>query len=145
MLDHLAVGSVPVRLESSPMLELAEFVTQVAHLSNAAIQVPDLAFQHLGHVAAGPGAAIAQGDDLPDVVQAESEALRRLDEGQPLGIRLLVAAIARGRPRRIRQQSDGLVEPDGLGRDPMALGKLTDSHIGILRPSAVDLALEWKV
>src|SRR4051794_5249682 len=153
VLDHGA--ELAVRLPRDPGLSLQrlELVAQVPHLPDAPVQVGDLAVEDLADVAARALAPVAEGDDLLDLVEAEAEALRRLDEGEPVGVGLLVAAVPRWRAGRLREQADRLVEANGLGGDPEALGQLPNAHGATLpaggrscgSAASLDLPLEGKV
>ena len=143
VLDDPAVGGATTLAGARCLgLEGGELVAQRLHLSDTAVEVGDLAAKHAGHVVARLLAPIAKSDDLADLVEAEAEALRGLDEGQPLGVVVGVVAVAGWGPNRIRHEPDRLVEADGLGRDSEPVGKLTDLHDGTV---ALDLPLGWKV
>jgi hypothetical protein len=64
-------------------LEGLQLLAEPAQVRDAPVDVTDLLAQDPPDVLAGRGAGLAQGEDFADLVQAEPQVLRRLDEGQP--------------------------------------------------------------
>ena len=80
------------------------------------------------HIAARLLAPVAEGDDLLDLIQAQTQPLRGLDEDETLDVGLLVGAVSRRRAGRIWQEADPFIETDGLGGDSESVSQLPDSH-----------------
>ncbi len=93
-------------------LQLGEPGIQVGHLTANGRQ--DVTTRTL--------AAIAQGKDLADLVQAEPEPLSRPDERNALGILGAIDPVAGLAAPRRRQNSDRFVVSDRLGIEPQVCG-----------------------
>ncbi len=76
--------------------------------------------------------SVADGEDLADLPKGQPHGLRRSDEAQAnRRVAVVVAVPGRG-SRRLRQDPDVLVVPDGLRRDPGSLTQLPDSHLPMI-------------
>src|SRR5215469_1278213 len=72
------------------------------------------------------GSGLRGTEQLSDLAESEPEPPGPPDECQPPPVALVVLAIARSRPRRLRQQPAALIEPNRLDADSLSGGELPD-------------------
>src|SRR5262245_61052596 len=95
-----------------------------------AVDLGELAFGDRLHVGAFAVAVAVEGQELPALLYAESEAARPLQEAQPVHVLAGVVAVAILAARRF-EQADVLVVADGLGGKARAFRGITDVHRGV--------------
>lgn len=88
-----------------------------------------LLVNQLHDMGAGTLPVIAQGEDLPDVVEREANRLGLDNKAQAVLVRFAVEAIPRRRARRSRKQADLFIVADGSGVESQLLGQLTDAKL----------------
>ena len=91
------LGGALLRVErGGPLGQAPELAAQLLELSYTHLQVGGVALQQLGDMGAGGLTVVAEGDNLADLAQGETDCLGGADEPQPVEGRLVVAAVAGG-------------------------------------------------
>jgi hypothetical protein len=88
-------------------------------------------------------APVPEAEHASDLAEGEAAGLGGADERQPGEDRLVRGAVAVGRRRRRREEAEGFVVADRLGRHPCAVRHPADAHRPML--CALDLPIRGKV
>src|SRR6266508_2596327 len=107
---------------------VGEFGAQGGQPVDLGVDVGDVAGQQGSGGFAWAGAGVSDGQQVADLVEAESEALAALDEAQPVDGGFGPAAVVAAGAGGLWQQADAFVVADGVGLDPDALGQAGDCH-----------------
>ena len=130
----LAPGRV---LRRGPPGERSQLVTGAGQLRQAGLDLAEAPGDQGGDVDAWRLAAVADAQDLADVLLGEPGGLGVPDEREALQDGRVVVPVPGRCPRGRRDQALVLSEPDRLGRHPGLAGDLADLHPG---PSTFPLA-----
>lgn len=82
MFDELAGRRTGVRQLVNEVFEGDQLSTEMSQLGDPFVDVADLPAQHISDIATGLLSAIAQRDDLANLIEGDAQPLRRLDEGE---------------------------------------------------------------
>lgn len=122
--------------------QLAQHGAGRRQFGDPVLDVGEVSAEEFGDVSAGRVAAVADGQDVADLGEAEASRLGGADEADAGPGVVRVVAVAARCAGRVRQQSGLLVEAQGLGCGAGGSGEGSDVHTSTV---GLDLPVQWKV